>query len=69
MLLTWFTLFIHLMLPGNNPDERIAASLLSRGIAGESQSFILVLRDQADLSEVRLIRGKEAKGQAAFALL
>lgn len=69
MLLTWFTLFIHLMLPGNNPDERIAASLLSRGIAGESQSFILVLRDQADLSEVRQIRGKEAKGQAAFALL
>lgn len=69
MVLTWFFFLIHVLFPGHNPDDRIAPSLLSNGLAGQSQSFIIVLHDQADLHEVGLIRGKTAKGKKAFALL
>ncbi len=69
MTLTWFFFLIHLFFPGQNPDDRIATSLLSNGLSGQSQSFIIVLQDQADLREVQLIHGKNAKGQKAFTLL
>ncbi|MCB0695363.1 MAG: S8 family serine peptidase [Lewinellaceae bacterium] len=68
-MITWFLLFLSFMFPNHDPDERIAASLLSSGAEGQSLSFVIILKDQADLQGVRSIHGKEAKAQKVFSLL
>ncbi|MCF8238878.1 MAG: S8 family serine peptidase [Saprospiraceae bacterium] len=68
-MMTWIFLLTSLLFTGNDPDTRIAESLLAQGLAGQSTSFIILLHEQADLRKVQLISGKEAKGQMTFALL
>lgn len=53
----------------SGPDDKIAPTLLQKGSAGQDQAFLIVLQEQADLSPVRRIQGKEAKGAKTFALL
>ncbi len=67
--MTWIFLLTSLFFSGNDPDTRIAESLLQQGLAGQSASFIIVLHDQADLRPVRSLTGKQAKGEKTFALL
>ncbi len=68
-MLTWIIVLTSFFFAGNDPDARIAESLLAQGMTGQSSSFIIVLREQADLRQVRAVSGKEAKGQMTFALL
>lgn len=53
----------------SGPDDKIAETVLRKGLAGQDQPFLIVLREQTDLSPVRRIQGKQAKGTKAFALL
>ncbi len=65
-------LFLILLFTGfatQGPDDRIAETLLRNGLAGKDQSFLIILRAQADLSVIRSIHGKQAKGRQAFDLL
>ncbi|MCO6485601.1 MAG: S8 family serine peptidase [Saprospiraceae bacterium] len=48
------------------PDARIAESLRLRAASGEEMYFLVVMRHQADLSDLPLIKGKSAKGKAVF---
>jgi serine protease AprX len=64
-----FFLLLLTSLTTHGPDDRIAETLLQNGLAGKDQSFLIVLREQADLSVVRNFHGKAVKGQQAFNLL
>lgn len=68
-MMNWIFLVTSLFFFGNDPDARIAESLLRQGLAGQSASFIIVLHEQADLRQVRSLSGKKAKGEKSFALL
>jgi serine protease AprX len=64
-----FVLLLTLSWLSNPIDDKIAESLLENGLDGRHQSFLIVLRDQADVSEAYRIRGKEAKGRYVFETL
>lgn len=64
-----FLLLLTLTWLSNPIEDKIAESLLENGLDGRHQSFLIVLRDQADVSEASRIRGKEAKGRFVFETL
>lgn len=52
-----------------DPDARIAESVLEKGLSGQHQSFLIILQEQADLSDLGQVHGKQAKGREAFSRL
>jgi subtilisin family serine protease len=61
-----FILMISLWISGDPVDRHIAPSLLANGMEGQHQSFLILLKDQANVNGAYQIRGKEAKGRYVF---
>lgn len=62
-------LWLGFLMPANNPDDKIAASLLEKGMDGTEQGFLIMLHHQVDLSGLAKVKGKEAKALAGWDLL
>src|SRR5688572_29013179 len=54
---------------GSEWQRKVSPSLLEQTRDGQSTSFIIVLTQQADVSDAKHIRTKEAKGEFVFQTL
>ena len=67
-LVAILAIFIAWQYPGNNNqlENKIAPSLLSKLETGSVEEFIVVLTDQVDLNESKLIHNKTKKGNYVY---